>query len=349
MSDLIVDLITDLMTDLIVDEDDFNMLNEDEPRKKLTVISETKDKKQPIHRQSRSFLKTAARDVGKETKQVSLFKTPIYDNNVDPYKQTLSKNTAITGQLLIRLWQKNKDHNGVYTIKNLSQIAKILGITPQDLKIYLIYLGGYQYPVTTFNKEKRILSTYSDKLFYIKFNCRLKDNETEDSITNDYRTGTPYSSFIKDRDIESIDIMPSKSIMDSLQGKELGNILVSDNFVAFSLGLSDMAYKLFCFSGSNKPTFKIGFNKLIAERGLNLEKQVFGTYNKQGKRVSAGQGKKRVLDTFISGLIELKEKGHLTEWGYNEVTDQFSWTYTNQIIKHKELLNTKKIKIRQMG
>jgi len=323
-----------LMTSLIVE------LGLDEPISELLLFDLDKNTEK-MHPQARSLLKIAASLVGKETEQISLFKSPIYDNNVDPYKQTLSKNTVITGQLLIRLWQENKDDNGIYKIKNLSEIAKLLGTSPQELKIYLIYLGGYQYPVTTFNKEKRILSTYSEKLFYIKFNCRLKDNETEDSINNDYRIGTHYSNFIKNRDIESIDIVPNKSIRNGLQGKEFGNVLVSDAFVAFSLGLSDMAYKLFCFSGSNRPTFKIGFKKLIKEKYLNLEKQVYGIYDKKGKRIRKGQGKKRVIDTIIGGLTELKEKGHLTEWGYDEAKDQFSWTYTDKIIKHKELLDTK--------
>ena len=324
-----------IMTTLIVE------LGLDEPISEL-LLSDLDKTPEKMHLQARNLLKIAASLVGKETKQVSLFKTPIYDSSIDPYKQTLSKNSAITGQLLIRLWRENKDDEGIYKIKNLSEIARLLGTIPQELKLYLIYLGGYQYPVTTFDKEKRILSTYCEKLFYIKFNCKLKDNETEDSINSDYRIGTHYSNFIKDRDIESIDIVPNKSIRNGLQGKEFGNVLVSDAFMAFSLDLSDMAYKLFCFSGSNRPAFKIGFKKLIKEKYLNLEKQVYGIYDKKGKRIRKGQGKRRVIDTIIDGLTELKEKGHLNKWDYDEAKkDLFSWTYTDKIIKHKELLNTK--------
>jgi len=298
---------------------------------------------QQLHRQPRGYLKTSASLVGKDTsqslvgkdtsQQKSLFDIPHFDDAIYPYKETFTKMTAITGNLLLALWQANKDDNNIYKITNLSEIARLLKVRPEELKLYLIYLGGYQRPITKLEiikeagkKDKRILSMYSDKIFYIKFKTRLKDNEKEEDFKNDARIGTGYLSFIKDRDIESVDIRPSESIQEELGGDGLGNVLVDDSFVAFILGLSDLAYKLFCFSGSNKPTFKIGFNKLIGEKYLNLEKQL------------KAQGKPRVLKAIINGLAELKEKGHLAKWNYAEQTDFFSWTYTNAVIKHKELL-----------
>ena len=251
------------------------------------------------------------------------------EDDIAKLKDTLSKNTAITGNLLLALWQKNKKDDGIYTINNLTTIADLLKITPQDLKIYLIYLGGYQYPVVKFNKETKILSIYHDKLFYVKFNMRLKDGETEKSLSNDSKVGTRYVSFIKDRDIDTVDIMPSQSLIEELQGKGLGNVLVDDAFIAFCLELSELAYKLFCLSGSNKPSWKIGFDKLVAKRYLNKEKQV------------KVQGKKRVLKQIRDALKELLDKGHLAKWDYDPLKDMFSWTYSDKIIKHKELLAPK--------
>jgi len=306
---------------------------------------------QQLHKQARGYLKTTASLVGKETTQKSLFDIPHFDTAINPYRKTLAKMTAITGNLLLALWQANKDDKNTYKITNLSEIAGVLGTTTQELKLYLIYLGGYQRPITKLEiikeagkKDKRILSIYSDKIFYIKFNTRLKDNEKEEDFNNDARIGTGYLSFIKDRDIESVDIMPSKSIQEELGGGGLGNVLVDDSFVAFSLGLSDLAYKLFCFSGSNKPTFKIGFSKLIGEKYLNLETQVYGTFNKQNKRIKKGAGRARILQRIKDVLAELKEKGHLAKWDYAEPTEFFSWTYTNAVIKHKELLIKNKTK-----
>jgi len=301
---------------------------------------------QQLHRQPRGYLKTSASLVGKDTsQQKSLFDIPHFDTAIKPYKETFTKMTAITGNLLLALWQANKDDKNTYKITNLSEIAGVLGTTTQELKLYLIYLGGYQRPITKLEiikeagkKDKRILSIYSDKISHIEFNTRLKDNEKEEDFNDDARIGTGYLSFIKDRDIESVDIMPSKSIQEELEGQGLGNVLVDDSFVAFSLGLSDLAYKLFCFSGSNKPTFKIGFSKLIDKKYLSLNSQVYGTFNKAGIRTKKGAGKVRILQTIKDALTELKDKGHLAKWQHDEQTDFFNWTYTDVVIKHKELL-----------
>ena len=315
-----------------------------------TKYYESKDKpEQPLSRQARGYMKTTASLVGKDTdEERSLFDLPRFDNDTNAYKETLSQNTAITGYHLFAKWQRLKDERGIYTIDNLKHFADSLQTTPQELKLYLIYLGGYQRPITKLNiikekgkKEKRILSIYHDKLFHIKFNIRLKDGETENDFTNDDRTGTRYLSFIRDRDIYSVEISPSLSLQEELQGKGLGNVLTDDGFVAFSLDLSELAFKLFCYSGSHRPSFKIGFDKLISPRHLNLEKQVYGVRNSTGKRLRAGKGKPRILARIREALQELADKGHLVSWAYNEERDLFSWTYSNKIIKHKELLTVK--------
>lgn len=302
-----------------------------------------KDKPEPpLHKQARGYMKTTASLVGRDTKQErSLFDLPAFVKDTKLYKEALSKNTAIAGHLCLAYWQRDKDDRGIYTIRNLKHFADILGITPQELKIYLIYLGGYQYPIVKFNKKTRILSIYHDKLFYIRFNIHLKENETENSFTADDRIGTNYLSFIRDRNIKSVEISPSKSLIEELKGKGLGNVLVSDHFVAFSLGLSDLAYKLFCLSGSNRPSFKIGFDKLISKKYLNLEEQVYGIYDSTHKRKRTGQGKKRVLARIQETLQELLDTGHLIKWAYDKARDMFSWTYSSKIIKHKGLLPLK--------
>lgn len=302
-----------------------------------------------LHKQARGYLKTAGRLVGRDTNnQKSLFEIPHFDTAINPYKEVFSKMTAITGNLLLALWQANKDDNNIYKITNLSEIARQLKVSTQELKLYLIYLGGYQRPITKLNiikeqgkKDKRILSIYHDKIFFINFNIRLKDNEKDGDFNNDARVGTNYLNFIKDRDIESVEVTPAISLQKELEGQGLGNVLVDDKFVAFSLGLSDLAYKIFCFSGSNKPTFKITFKKLIDKKYLNLEEQVNGTFNKAGKKIKKGAGGARVLERIKDALDELKTEKHLIKWEYNEETELFNWIYTDEVIKHKELLKTK--------
>jgi hypothetical protein len=283
-----------------------------QPEIRQKFFTDTKTPQQ-LHKQARGYLKTTARLVGRDTsEQKSLFEIPHFDTAINPYKEVLSKMTAITGNLLLALWQANKDDKGVYKITNLSEIARKLNIEPSDLKLYLIYLGGYQRPITKLKtikergkKDKRILSIYHDKIFYINFNIRLDDNEKDGDFNNDARVGTNYLNFIKDRDIESVEIMPAMSLQQELEGQGLGNVLVDDKFVAFSLDLSDLAYKIFCFSSSNKPIFKITFKKLIDKKYLNLEEQVSGTFNKAGKKIKKGQGGARVLQRIKDALDEL--------------------------------------------
>jgi len=304
--------------------------------------------KKSLNKQPRGYLKTSAKSVAKDTSKTSFFKVPHFDNEINPFKEAFSKKTAITGNLLIALWQARKDDKNILKITNLSEIARLLDVTVQELKLYLVYLGGYQRPITKLEiikepgkKEKRILSTYSDKIFYIKFKFVLQDGEKEEDFNNDFRVGTSYLNFIKDRDIESVEVIPALSLQEELKGGGLGNVLVDDSFIAFCLGLSDLAYKLFCLSSSNKPNFTITFDKLVGAKYLNLEEQIKGTYNKAGKRIKAGIGRPKMLNRIKDALDELKNKGHLQEWSYNEETELFRWTYTDKYIKHKELIKEK--------
>ena len=283
-----------------------------------------------LHKQSRSALKTFSLLAGRDKTQVSLFEKPRFEGGINPYKESIARNTAIVGNYLIKLWQReNKD--GVCTIDNLTKVAEKLNMIPQDLKTYLVYLGGYQYPVITTKdkitkggKMQRILSTYTTNIFIIKFNSKLKKNETEDSFNKDLRVGTRYLSFIKNRDIDTVEVEPNPALRDDLRGKRLGNILTSDDFFVFALGLTDMAYKLFTFSGSNKPVKKIRLDKLIDSLGLE----------EQTKK----QGKPRILRTIKKALNELKTKGHFIKWEYQEDKEMFDWEYSNKIFKHKLLL-----------
>lgn len=281
-----------------------------------------------LHKQSRGYLKTASKLVGRDLQDgANLFSLPTFESDIAPHKEIISKNTAILGNILLNLWQAKKNREGYYTIENLTPLANMLGVIPQDLKTYLIYLGGYQYPVVKTKKEfykgrdRNIMTTYSDKLFYVKFNIEIKAGER---ITSDDKIGTNYANFIKDRAVLSVDIAPSQSFIEDIQGRGLGNVFATDNFYAYCLGLSDLAYKIFCFSGSNKPSYKIGFDKLI--ENLNLSRQL------------KAKGKPHILKNITKALNELQTTGHLTSWAYDKNTEIYSWTYTNKIIRHKELL-----------
>ena len=295
---------------------------------KLTAITIREPDR--LHKQSRGLQKTIARLAGKDTEnpQGNLFVLPTYQSDTNPYKDTLTKNTGILAQYLFALWQAKKNSEGYYRIENLTQTALELGWTSQDLKTYFICLGGYQYPITKFDKGKGIMTLYTDKIFKVKFNINLNSGETENSFTNDDRIGTNLVSFIKSREVASIDIEPSNSFIEDYNGRGLGNVfVVSDGLTAYCLGLSLLAYKIFCFSGSNKPSYKIGFDKLI--ESLNLSRQL------------KTNGKPRILKNIEKALNELQTTGHLTNWAFDKKAELYSWTYTNKIIRHKELLPKK--------
>jgi len=311
-------------------------MKNNQPNEVKLYLADQKDK---LHKQPRGLLKTTASTVGKDNDSLSLFSLQTYDESLQPSRETISRNTAITGQYLIALWQKNKDEDGIYKIKNLSEIARPLNVTPQELKNYLIYLSGYIYPVTTRerlpNGKTRMYIT-NDLLFKVRWSFLFKDGEDEKQYNNDKRVGTRLSNYIKDLPVESVEITPNKSFIEELEGSGLGNILVSDEIVAFSLNLTPTAYKLFCLSGSNRPTFKISLKKLVDKKYLNLESLLYGVYDK-GKRIRAGKGKPYVLTKIEEALNELQKAGHIASWNYEEKDEMFSWTYTDKIYKHKEL------------
>jgi len=297
--------------------------------------------KERLHKQPRGLLKTSGSSVGRDKENVSLFSLQTYDDSIKPTKDIVSRKTAITGHYLMDLWQINqKNDEGYYVINNLSEIAKPLNVTPQELKNYIAYLSAYYYPVIKREKAgegKTRISIQNDFLFSVKWNFLLKESEEDKIASDDDKVGTRLSYYLKNVPVESIEVKPNPYFIEELEGRGLGNILVSDDFIAFSQDLSDIAYKIFSLSGSNKPHFKIGFKKLISKTYLNLENQVYGVKNDKGKRIRAGKGKPYILEKIEEGFTELLNKGHIEKWSYDDKRDMYEWKYTDKIFKHKEL------------
>lgn len=285
---------------------------------------------EPLHRQPRGYLKTSASLVAREKdpQQLSLhFPLALTrSEDIPEIKKTISRDIAITGNYLIQLWQNRKNKDGVLVIDNLTEIANYLNTTAQRFKEYLIFLAGFQYPVIRSREEKKEIAIAFEKLAKINFVYDEK-KYSERMNREDLKIGTRYLSFIKDTPVKAVEFMPTDTTMNEIEKKDgFGHILVSDSFVAFCLGLSDMAYKLLCFTGSNRPRgYRIGFDKLIRQEYLNLERQV-GT-----------QGKPRVINAIIKAVEELKEKGHLLpRSGYDPRKDEFRLEYTDMIFKHPD-------------
>jgi len=298
------------------------------------------DQPERLYKQPRGLLKTTASNVGKDTQSISLFNAPNYDDALQPIRETISKNTGIMAQYLMIKWQRLKDDKGVYTINNLSEVARELNFEQREIKNYLVYLGGFIYPVISKGKlpnGKYGVSISNSLMFSVKWNFVFNNEKDEATYTNDDRIGTRLSNYIKEIPVQSVEIVPNQDFIDELDGKGLGNIFVSDEHIALCLGLSDMAYKLLALTGSNKSYFKIGFDKLVNKKHLNQESLIKGIHNKSGKRIRAGKGKPYVHTKIKNALDELQQAGHLKSWNYEEQTKMFSWNCTDKIYKYSDL------------
>jgi len=292
------------------------------------VTSKGEFDKEVLYKESRSLLKTNSLVVGRDTEQISLFTLQGYeDRGLD--KKSYPRRVGVLMQYLTREWQKRpKDKDGYLVIDNLQEVANALKTTPQKLKIHLIMAGGWSYPfVKTIKSDtktgKKDIVIRHEHLFDIQIVCRVD----EDVDIQELLVGTTYTNFIKNYPVKEIRVKPCDTIIYNTSGDKkkigLGNIFATDETATIGLDMSDMAYKLFCLAGSNKPTFKIGWEKLIKQLGVRQED-------------ISKQGKPRIKKQIDKGLKELVDRGAFEYWKYNEDRSLYSWKYTDKYFKHKE-------------
>ena len=281
-----------------------------------------------LHKQPRSYLKTTAKLVGRATDETTLFSLPEIKKDSEGYlpREVISRNTAILGNYLLQLWQQSGGDELV--INNLSPIGEAIGVNNFEIKIYLLYLGGYVYPIIDRDISGGLTIT-TEQLFKIefKYSKAVADKYKDGGYTE---MGSGLTKFIKDEPVDKIIIKPSPLFIKALEGKGLGNVLVAnDKFVKLALSLeTDIAYKILSYSGSNKPTQKIAEDNLV--KHLGLEKQI------------KTQGKPRVRATILKGLQELQDKEHINSYSYEEATGMYNFTYSDKYIKHSEGKKNKK-------
>jgi hypothetical protein len=281
-----------------------------------------------LHKQPRSLLKTVAQRISNTTDEPTLFTIP---QSLDPggaisnLKEEISKNTGALAFYLIQLYQQNG--NNPLEITNLSPLTEVMNCNNYRLKLYLLYLGGYVYPIVDKDEVTKELVLSNELLFNIEFRYSRKvaDKYTvkEGEIQGVERIGNNVLNFIKDEPLDRVIIKPSERFIKALEGKGLGNILtVNNKFVGLILELSDIATKILTYSSSNKPSQKIAEDNLIKALGLN-------------KQIKA-QGKPRVRATILKGLQELKDKEHIKSYSYEEATGMYNFIYSDKYVRHKE-------------
>jgi len=242
------------------------------------------------------------------------------------------KNTAALALYLIQRYQDNE--NEVLEITNLKEIANIMNCNNYRLKLYLLYLGGYLYPIVDRDEKTRELVLSNEQLFRVEFRYSGKVADkyevSGELIQGAERTGTALMSFIKDEPVDRVIITPNQRFIKALSGAGLGNILtVNDRFVGLILELTDIATKILTYSSSNKPSQRIREDSLIKHLGLNKQLKT--------------QGRPRVRATILKGLQELKDKGHINSYSHDEATGTYTYAYSDKYVRYKPSKKEKKL------
>jgi len=293
------------------------------------VTSKNEFDTEPLYRESRSLLKTTARAVGRERdgKQLSLFVMPEFQDR-ELNRTNYPQKAGVLMQFIMKEWQlRPKDNNGYLVIENLQAVADTVNTTTQKLKIYLLMLGGYTYPITKTRvdgKTGRKITTFSqEQLFKIEVDYYTDDLD----LSNGNKVGTSLVSFIKNTPVKEVRVRPCDTLINNINGDKrgvgLGYILATENTATIGLLMGSWAYKLFCLSGGEKPTYKIGWANLLERLGVSKED-------------ITKQGKPRIRKQIEQGLDELRDKGHLEYWKFNKERDLYSWKYTDMYLRHKD-------------
>jgi hypothetical protein len=296
---------------------------------KIQKPTPVEDEVEKLHKQPRNLLKTVGQSISNTTEAPTLFTLP---QKVEPVggaigelKEEISKNTGALAFYLIQKYQEN--NSKPLEITNLNTIAEVMNCNNYRLKLYLLYLGGYVYPIVDRDERTKELVLTNEQLFKIEFRYSQKiadkysvNNRNE--IQGVERIGNNLLNFIKDEPLDRVIITPSLRMISALEGKGLGNILtVNNKFVGLILELSDIATKILSYSSSNRPSQKIGEDNFIKHLGLS----------KQLKK----QGRPRVRATILKGLQELQNKGHIKSYSYEEATGMYSYIYSDKYVKYK--------------
>jgi hypothetical protein len=300
---------------------------------KVNLNAPLEDTVDKLHKQPRSLLKTVGQSISNTTDSPTLFTIPEKAETggaIEELKEEISKNTGALAFYLIQKYQEN--NSKPLEITNLNAIAEVMKCNNYRLKLYLLYLGGYVYPIIDKDDRTKELVLTNEQLFKIEFRYNQKTADkyavnNKGEILGVERIGNNLLSFIKDEPLNRVVITPSQIFIKALEGKGLGNILtVNNKFVGLILELTDIATKILCYSSSNQPTHRIKEDNLI--KHLGLTKQV------------KTQGRPRVRATILKGLQELQDKEHIKNYSYKEDTAMYSYTYSDKYVKFKESKKT---------
>jgi len=307
--------------------------DEVEEAKELSEYEEEEIEKVKTGITSKTYLRTQASAVGRDRSVPSLWTAENkYLENV--IRKAIPKVPSVVGLYMIELWVKAEENGELdkkefYIITNLSEISKELGIPKHTLKVDLLYLGAFRYPVIRRIAEKHTGVSFED-IFKVEFEYNLSEDEVYKRMNDpQYKTwGTRLSKFIENTPIKEIKIKPSEFIKNEIKkNPEIGYIgkrVISDKLRPFAKDLNDFEYKLLCLIGAFKKKSNIHFNKLKKQKYLNLEADI--------KKQGMGTVKKKIKDI----MKKFKEEGIIEDnWTFEK--GRLSWISIDNVFIYPDL------------
>lgn len=282
------------------------------------AVDTTKEKN---HKQTRSFLRTVAHNIGRGP---NLFSMDYEEAVKNAGRTTLTTTATALAMEINRLIQEQGAEK--ITLPPLTELSRALGgVRLEQVKEALLELGGFSRPLVYKDAESKLIVLTTALLYDVKFFYSNEKDQEGQSL--DKLKGYGSAAYIKNQRPLYITVEPHKMLLDSLYSKggekkpkpTLGSILISNEAILLTQGLSDMAAKLFTYTASGYPMQSI--NKAKLYKYLNLQDQV------------KAQGEQRILQRMGTALEELKEKEHLASWSLDG--DIFRFTYTSKFVKHQ--------------
>jgi hypothetical protein len=243
----------------------------------LTARGEELINRKNLFKASRVVNKSGSMVIGREKRGKDSRSLVAIDKTYPIQKDNYSKRVFMFMQYLIEKWQNTPlNSEGYLVIKNLSEVARDLSdpkhkTTPARIKDYIKQIS-YAYPyVTTIGKKgsKKRLETEYKQPFKVKIRQLVDDgtNIGEGFITlKDYAVLDKYP-------FDEVWVKPSMFIRHTI-GKDryggelppdikrrvegLGNIFLPKESIKLALDVSDLAYKIFLYNTTNRPSVPIG-------------------------------------------------------------------------------------------
>lgn len=296
--------------------------------------------KEELYRSSRGLMKTSAKQIGRDTKKKEqLGLMDIGNKTIKGY--CYSVKVADFFDYLAMEWQRQPlNSEGFLVIKNLSLVAKELDTQPKYIKRYLTLAGAHTYPFI----RKRGNSI--EETFIIFFTIRVyRTNTNGEEIEEGPINAEDHDKLNERRPFKEIWVKPH-SIIRGEQGRDsrgkeikdkkykrqeegLGNVLRPVASFFAGIHLTSMGKKLLNYTGSNKPTNSIGFEKLLKHLG----------FTEQDLRQ---RGAPRIRKEIEAGFKELIRAGHIKSYSPpSEERDIYKWVCSNKYYRYSELIEGK--------